>query len=85
MPDASTRYGGSQYLNSTATGRYEDHILELLAFIDSKYPTRPEASQRAVMGHSSGGYGALRLGMCHADTFGLAAAHAPDLYFEMVY
>lgn len=85
LPDASTHYGGSQYLNSPATGRYEDMLLELVAYIDAKYPTRPDREQRAVMGHSSGGYGALRLGMRHADTFGLVAAHAPDLYFEMVY
>jgi enterochelin esterase family protein len=85
MPDASTRYGGSQYINSSATGNYMDHIMELVEYIDNKYPTRAESSQRAVMGHSSGGYGALRLGMAHPKTFGLVAAHAPDLNFEMVY
>lgn len=85
MPDASTRYGGSQYINSVGTGQYEEHILELVAFIDQKYRTQAEAGKRAVMGHSSGGYGALRLAMHHPDTFGLAAAHAPDLHFEMVY
>lgn len=85
LPDASTRYGGSQYLNSSATGNYEDSLLELVAFIDAKYPTRRSPDQRAVMGHSSGGYGALRMGMHHPDLFGLVAAHAPDLYFEMVY
>ena len=85
MPDASTRYGGSQYLNSSATGQYEDSILELVSFIDGKYPTLAEAGQRAVMGHSSGGYGAFQFGMRHPGTFGLVAAHAPDLNFEMVY
>lgn len=85
MPDASTRYGGSQYLNSSATGQYEDHVLELVEYIDGKYRTHAEAGKRAVMGHSSGGYGALRLAMRHSRAFGLAAAHAPDLYFEMVY
>jgi enterochelin esterase-like enzyme len=85
MPDASTRYGGSQYMNSSATGRYENHILELVEFIDNRYPTIADSSHRAIMGHSSGGYGALRMGMRHADTFGLVAAHAPDVYFEMVY
>lgn len=85
MPDASTRYGGSQYMNSTATGQYDDHILELVDFIASRYPTMDDPANRAVMGHSSGGYGALRMGMRHADNFGLVAAHAPDVYFEMVY
>jgi len=85
MPDASTRYGGSQYLNSSATGQYEDHILELVSYIDGKYPTLTASGQRAVMGHSSGGYGALRLAMRHPGTFGLTAAHAPDVNFGMVY
>ena len=85
MPDASTHYGGSQYINSSATGKYEDSILELVAFIDGKYPTLTDPNQRAVMGHSSGGYGALQFGMRHPGTFGLVAAHAPDLNFEMVY
>ncbi len=85
LPDASTRYGGSQYMNSSATGRYEDHILELVTYIDQRYPTIQKSSARGVMGHSSGGYGALRLSMRHPDIFGLAAAHAPDIYFEMVY
>jgi enterochelin esterase family protein len=85
MPDASTRYGGSQYLDSSATGNYMSYILELVEYIDSSYPTSTDRNQRAVMGHSSGGYGALRLGMAHPETFGLVAAHAPDLNFEMVY
>lgn len=85
LPDASTRYGGSQYRNSTATGNYEDHILELVEFIDSKYPTKPNAEARAVAGHSSGGFGALWLGMRHADVFGLVASHSGDGGFDLVY
>src|SRR5687768_9137549 len=27
-PDCFTRVGGNQYINSTATGRYEDYLLE---------------------------------------------------------
>ena len=83
LPDASTRYGGSQYVNSIATGNYEDHILELVNTIDSKYPTQAERGYRAVAGHSSGGFGALWLGMHHPDTFGLVVDHSGDKYFEM--
>src|SRR6266545_3547827 len=40
MPDCFTRYGGSQYLNSSATGRYEDHVVEeLVPFVDARYRT----------------------------------------------
>ncbi len=85
LPDASTRYGGSQYLNSSATGQYEDHILELVAYVDARYRTRPERDYRAIMGHSSGGYGALVLGMRHPEVFGLVADHAGDVDFELAY
>lgn len=85
MPDASTRYGGSQYLNSQGTGNYEDHILELVAFIDERYATVPQAGARAVAGHSSGGFGSLWLAMKHPDVFGLVADHSGDKGFELAY
>ena len=85
MPDGSTRYGGSQYLNSAATGNYEDHLLELVLLIDASYPTLAAAETRAVAGHSSGGFGALWLGMRHAELFGLVADHSGDKYFELAY
>lgn len=85
LPDASTRYGGSQYLNSTATGNYEDHILELVEYIDANYRTVANSSSRAVMGHSSGGYGATMLAMKHPDIFGLLADHSGDKFFELAY
>ncbi len=85
MPDASTRYGGSQYRNSSATGNYEDHILELVAYIDGKYRTLADRNFRGVAGKSSGGYGATWLGMHHPDVFGLVADHSGDKYFELCY
>jgi enterochelin esterase-like enzyme len=85
MPDASTRYGGSQYLNSSATGNYEDHILELVQYIDGKYPTIAQPSSRAIAGHSSGGFAALRFGMLHPDIFSLVADHSGDKWFEVTF
>jgi enterochelin esterase family protein len=83
MPDCFTRYGGSQYLNSTATGRYEDHVIrELVPYIDENFRTN---GRRAVMGKSSGGYGAMVLGMRHPDVFQALACHSGDLYFEYCY
>src|SRR5438067_11487796 len=42
MPDCFTRYGGSQYLNSTATGRYQDHLIaELVPHVERSYRTLP--------------------------------------------
>jgi S-formylglutathione hydrolase FrmB len=85
MPDASTRYGGSQYLNSAGTGNYEDHILELVAHIDERFATLPQPASRAVAGHSSGGFGAIWLAMRHPEVFGLVADHSGDKGFELAY
>ncbi len=86
MPDCFTRLGGSQYLNSSATGRYEDHVVdELVTYIDAHYRTRSEPGQRAVLGKSSGGYGSVILAMRHPDVFGLMACHSGDMYFEYCY
>ena len=86
MPDCLTRYGGSQYINSSATGRYEDHLVqELVPFIDRSYRTQAQRGMRAVVGKSSGGYGAVMLAMRHPGVFGLAASHSGDMYFELCY
>jgi len=85
-PDCSTRLGGSQYVNSPATGRYEDHIVhELVPWVDAQYRTTASRDERAVIGKSSGGYGALMLGMRHPEVFGLVADHSGDKYFELCY
>ncbi|MEZ5429542.1 MAG: alpha/beta hydrolase-fold protein [Pyrinomonadaceae bacterium] len=86
MPDCFTKYGGSQYINSEATGRYEDYLTgEIVPFVDRLYRTRADRNSRAVAGKSSGGYGALIYGMRHSGLFGLAASIAGDCYFEMCY
>jgi len=84
MPDCFTHYGGSQYINSTATGDYEDYLIqEIVPFVDEHFPTVRDQNSRAVTGASSGGYGALVLSMRHPETFGLCASLSGDCYFEM--
>jgi len=86
MPDCFTRYGGSQYLNSSATGRYLDHVVEeLVPFVDARYRTLAGRAHRGVMGKSSGGYGALVLGLLHPEVFGAVACHSGDMCFEYCY
>jgi len=86
LPDCLTRYGGSQYLDSTATGRYEEHLVgELVPWVDRRYRTQAERDHRAIAGKSSGGYGALIQGMRHPDVFGAVASHSGDLYFDYCY
>jgi len=86
MPNCFTYYGGSQYINSTATGRYEDYLTdEIVPFIDENFRTIKDRSSRAVMGKSSGGYGSLIMGIRHADIFGLVCSTSGDAYFEYCY
>ncbi len=86
MPDCFTRFGGSQYMDSAATGRYETHIVsELVPWADATYRTLPGRERRGVAGKSSGGFGALHLGMRHPDVFGAIACHSGDMLFEYCY
>ena len=84
MPDCFTRMGGSQYVNSSFMGNYEDHLVrELVPFVDAHYPTL--AGRRGVMGKSSGGFGAMRLSMRHPKVFPAAASISGDCHFEYGY
>lgn len=82
LVDCFTKFGGNQYINSSATGRYEDYVVdEIVPFIDEKY----NVSSRAVWGKSSGGYGSAVLGMRHPDIFKALADHSGDSAFEYCY
>jgi enterochelin esterase family protein len=86
MPDCFTRFGGSQYMDSAATGRYETHVVEeLVPWVDRTWRTLAGRAHRGVAGKSSGGYGALRLGMRHPGVFGALACHSGDMLFEYCY
>jgi enterochelin esterase family protein len=85
MPDCFTRYGGSQYIDSPATGRYGDYLLEVVEHVDANFRTLARREQRAVAGKSSGGFGALTAGMRHPEIFGLVADHSGDKSFEKCY
>ena len=86
MPDGFTRYGGSQYLDSSAHGRYETHLVrELVPYVDRAFRTKPGAGHRAVLGKSSGGFGAIVHGLRHPDVFGALADHSGDSAFEYSY
>lgn len=86
MPDCFTKYGGSQYVNSTGTGRYENYMVkEIVPFIDSRLRTIPKSGSRCIIGKSSGGYGAMWLAIRNPDVFGLMATHSGDSAFEYCY
>jgi enterochelin esterase-like enzyme len=84
--DAWTSLGGSQFVNSPATGPYLDYLCdEVVPFVDAHYPTLADRAHRGVAGHSSGGYGALIASMQRPDVFGACASLAGDALFEVGY
>jgi S-formylglutathione hydrolase FrmB len=82
--DGRTRWGGSQYLNSPAQGNYEDYVCdEIVGRVEAQYPVPATGIRRIIAGHSSGGFGALRLGMSHQNLFDRVIALSPDADFPV--
>lgn len=82
--DGRNRWGGSQYLNSTAQGNYADYVCEeIVTLVESRYPNLSKHPQRIIAGHSSGGFGALRLGMLRPKLFSGVIALSPDSDFDV--
>jgi putative esterase len=84
--DAWTAYGGSQFVDSPGTGRYHSYLCdEVVPWVDSRYRTLADARHRAIMGKSSGGFGAMITPMLRPDLFGALATHAGDSLYEYCY
>lgn len=83
--DAWTFWGGSQFINSVGCGNYESYILEEVVsqFEESLKAEGYEISEWAVLGGSSGGYGALHLCSRFPKKFKHCLAIAPDSDFEL--
>jgi len=84
--DGWTALGGAQWINSPATGNYLDYLTEdVVRFVDGAYPTVDAAAGRALVGKSSGAYGALAATSLRPGRFGHLGCHAPDAAFEYCY
>jgi hypothetical protein len=84
--DAWTAYGGSQYVDSAGTGRYHAYLCdEVVPWVDERYRTIADRESRAIMGKSSGGFGAMITPMLRPDLFGAFATHAGDSLYEYCY
>ena len=84
--DGRNRYGCSQYVNSPSSGRYLDYICdELSPFVATQENCGKTFKDRLVVGHSSGGFGALRLGMARKRLFSGVVALSPDSYFDVTH
>src|ERR687888_1527278 len=84
--DCWTSLGGSQFLDSPATGRYHTYLCdEIVPWVDERYRTLAAAEHRGIGGKSSGGYGAMVTPMLRPDLFGGLAAPAGGALFELFY
>ena len=73
-------------MDSPGTGRYHSYLCdEIVPFLDAHYRTLPDAAHRAIMGKSSGGFGAMITPMLRPDLFGALATHAGDALYEYSY
>jgi S-formylglutathione hydrolase FrmB len=69
MPEGS----GSYYTNAVdpPQDRYEDYVVnDLVTDVESRFPVRSGRSNRAIVGISMGGFGAVKIGLRHPDVFG---------------
>lgn len=84
--DCWTSLGGSQFVDSPATGRYHSYLCdEIVPWVDAHYRTLPQREHRGIAGKSSGGYGAMITPMLRPDLWGGLATHAGDALFETCY
>jgi S-formylglutathione hydrolase FrmB len=84
--DCWTSLGGSQFLDSPATGRYMSYLCdEVVPFVDERYRTVAAREHRGIAGKSSGGYGAMVVPMLRPEVFSGLATHAGDALFEVCY
>ncbi|MCR9257183.1 MAG: esterase family protein [Alphaproteobacteria bacterium] len=85
FPDCWTKLGGNQFINSPAMGDWQDFL------VDDVVPQVEAAlgcggpGRRAAFGHSSGGFGALRLAMDKPGAVDAIACHSGDMAFDLVY
>jgi len=70
MPNSYNKWHGSWYVNSIATGNWEDYIVEdLVEYMDTNYRTLPHKDSRGIGGYSMGGTGSFKLAMKHPDIY----------------
>jgi putative tributyrin esterase len=71
MPEGNSSY----YTNSAERpeDRYEDYVVsDVISEVESKYPVARGRQNRAIVGVSMGGYGAVKIAMKHPELFAFA-------------
>ena len=78
MPEGNSSY----YTNSTERpdDRYEDYIVnDLIADVENRFPVVSGRSNRAIVGVSMGGFGAVKIALRHPELYAFAAGISPAL------
>jgi esterase/lipase superfamily enzyme len=82
LPDTMTKFGGNQFVNSTAIGNYRTYIAEdTVKYIRKLYGNR----DIYLFGKSSGGFGSISLTMDYPDIFKGFIDISGDSYFPYSY
>ncbi|HEY2475481.1 MAG TPA: alpha/beta hydrolase-fold protein, partial [Candidatus Cybelea sp.] len=83
LVDGFTRLGGSQYVDSIHNGAYATYtVRDVVGHVDRAYRSIAAEGGRAVLGKSSGGFGAMHLVLQHPGVFAAFASHSGDSYFR---
>lgn len=76
MPEGDESY----YVNAVERpqDRYEDYIVnDLIADVEHRFAVAPGRANRAIVGVSMGGFGAVKLALSHPNLFAFAAGISP--------
>lgn len=86
IPDGhAAPYAGSFFTSSTLYGDIETYfVTDLVNYVDTHYATDASRQGRALVGHSMGGYGAMRLAFKYPERFRAAVAHSGPLDLSRV-
>jgi S-formylglutathione hydrolase FrmB len=83
LVDGFTKLGGSQYVDSIHNGAYATYtVCDVVGHVDGNYRTIASEGGRAVLGKSSGGFGAMHLVLEYPGVFAAFASHSGDSYFR---
>ena len=78
MPEGNSSY----YTNAVdrPEDRYEDYITkDLIADVEQRFPVFPGRSNRAIVGVSMGGFGAIKIALVHPELYAFAGGLSPAL------
>lgn len=78
-PETQSPFGLHAFVDSRVNGPWGKALVEeLIPHLETKYRVVKDASQRFVMGQSTGGYGSLWLQLNYPDAFGGCWSVSPD-------